>query len=156
MATEMYNDNNPKYIYNRHTSYENTVLQEHAAIVSGLRDTGVTSVLIETQARLFIGMCIKGDYQKFIKTNYETYYKDEYAATVGDTVKREQIAHVRTWTRLINDALDMFIKKYKVDGSLAKIAVLDYETMDGRPIVEAEQVIQSEQVVDFTKDDKGL
>jgi hypothetical protein len=169
MAIELYGDNNPSYVYNRHTNYENIVLSEHANIVSGFRETNITQANMEMQARLFIGVCLKSNTENFIKTKFEDYYKeaikDEGLAKITDKQAREHMATVRTWTRLINEALDIFIKKYKVDGSKAKIAVLDIETMDGRPIVECDEFgkpivggnpIEDDPIVDFTSDEKGL
>jgi hypothetical protein len=169
MAVEYYTDNNPAYVYNRHTNYENVVLQEHANIVSGFRETNITQASMEMQARLFIGVCLKSETEKFIKDRFNGYYKaelnDEGIQKLTDGKAREHMATVRTWTYLINEALDIFIKKYKVDGSKAKIAVLDYETMDGRPIVECDDfgkpIIDPSQndddpIVDFTEDETGL
>ncbi len=152
MTTELYKDNVPAYVYNYHTTYENTVLQEHANIVNGFKDTGVSEALVEAQARLFIGACLKNDTENFIKDRFEKYFKEEFGKIINITDKKEKehTANVRVWIHLVNDAFDVFIKKYKVDGSRAKIAVLDNETMDGKPIVEAEQI------VDFTTDNHGL
>jgi hypothetical protein len=71
MSTELYTDKVPQYVHNKHTTYENTVLQEHASIVSGLKDVGTSEAMIESQGTLLIGMCLKGKSLEFINTRYE-------------------------------------------------------------------------------------
>lgn len=138
MTTELINDKIPAYVLNKHTTYENTVLSEHAAIVSGLKDTATDETLIESQGQLFIGLCMKGEAADFIKNNYNAYYAEENSKITSSNGNRKNVANTRTWLRLINEAMDFFLNKYRVDGSKAKIAVLDSITSDGKPIVDVE------------------
>jgi len=135
MSVELLNDKVPMYIHNKHTTYENTVLQEHASIVTNLRDTGTSEALIESQGRLLIGLCLKEKTQEFIRQRFDDYYKEELELLKynnGTAVEKQNAAVHRVWLRLINDAMDVFINKYKVDGSRAKIAVIDDVMPDGR------------------------
>lgn len=138
MATEFITDKNPQYIHNTHTTYENTVLQEHSAIVSGLRDTNTNKSMVEVQGRLLIGMCKKEETEDFINRRFNAYYKEEFnkTATSETTPDRHATAVNRTWLRLITEAMSTWIPKYKVDGCKAKIAVIDDVLADGRKIID--------------------
>jgi hypothetical protein len=138
MATEFLTDKNPQYIHNPHTTYENTVLQEHSAIVSGLRDTNTDKSMVEVQGRLLIGMCKKEETEDFINRRYNAYFKYELEKTSDgiSTPDRKAIAINRTWLRLITEAMSSWIPKYKVDGCKAKIAVIDDILPDGRRIID--------------------
>lgn len=144
---EVIRDRIPAYVYNKHTTYENTVLQEHASIVSSLRDTETPEALIEAQGRLFLGICMPGGADKFIEDNYQQYYDYEYKllGNINNIATRANMATNRAWLRLINDAFNKFIKKYRVDGSKAKMAVMDNITSDGQKIEDIDDVD-----VDFT------
>jgi hypothetical protein len=143
---EVFNGKLPEYVHNPRVNYENVVLQEHASIISGLRDTALPQVYIETQARLFIGICLKDRAHQFIEDRVDKYSDEEgekisgivFGDDYGNTVR------VRTWVRLLNEALAEFIKRYKVDGSRAGIAVINTQTPVGT-IVEA-----TEDIVDFS------
>lgn len=143
MTIEYITDKNPQYIYNKHTTYENTVLQEHASIVSGLKDVAAVEALIEAQGRLFIGLCMKDKTITFIENNLTNYYNNEYnklASTQLKDSEKKSNAYNRAWLRLINEAAAFFINKYKVDGSKAKIAIVDDVTTDGRKIKDADDL----------------
>jgi hypothetical protein len=143
MTTEFLTDKIPPYIHNKHTTYENTVLQEHSSIVSGLQDTSTNKTLIEAQGRLLIGLCLKDKAHEFIDKKYNEYYEDEYAKVPGSETTPDRIAISinRTWLRLITEAISTWIAKYKVDGSKAKIAIVDDVLPDGRRILEPDELI---------------
>jgi hypothetical protein len=146
MATEYIADKVPLYVHNKHTSYENTVLQEHSSIVSGLKDTATNETLIESQGSLFIGLCMKGNATKFVQEHYEKYYLEEYNKIgTSNNIDRKSVANTRTWLRIINEAMDFFLNKYRVDGSKAKMAVMDDITADGHVIKDVDDI-----PVDFT------
>jgi hypothetical protein len=142
MAIEYITDNNPQYLFNRHTTYENTVLQEHASILSGLRETSTITAQLETQGRMFIGLCMKGKSTKHIDNNFDNYYKEEISKLghISDIRDKSNLAYNRAWIRLVNEAMDHFMDKYKVDGSKAKIAIVDDVLSDGRRVVEPDEV----------------
>lgn len=139
---EYVTDKMPQYVFNKHTTYENTVLQEHASIVSALKDTGTNEALIESQARMFIGLCMKDQSIAHIEEKFPKYYNNEYEKlkNIAKDSERRNIAFTRAWIQLINDAVNFFINKYKVDGSKAKIAIVDDLTSDGRRIIEPDDV----------------
>jgi hypothetical protein len=154
MTVELCTDKVPTYVHNKHTTYENTVLQEHASIVTKLADTNTTDTLIESQGRLLIGMCMKGKAQNFIDTHYQEYLDKEFEAlskSTTTTVNKENAAVTRTWIRLINEAMDYFISRYKVDGSKAKVAVVDDEMPDGRILADPKDL-----PVELTDDEDGI
>lgn len=154
MAVELLTDKVPAYVHNKHTTYENTVLQEHASIVAKLADTNLTDTLIESQGRLLIGMCLKGKTQKFIDDNFQNYLDKEIEAlsrTPTTTVNKGNAAVTRAWIRLINEAMDTFISRYKVDGSKAKVAVIDEVMSDGRVLVDPGDL-----PVELTDDEDGI
>jgi hypothetical protein len=154
MTTEYYTDNVPQYVLNKHTTYENTVFNEHTALLSDIKTNDISQTIIESRGRLLIGMCMKDKTDSFIEGKYKKYYDKEevdVASMPGNDDDRRNAAHARTWIRLINEAMTYFIKKYKADGSRAKIAVIDNITFDGKFIEESD-----EPIVDFTEDDKGL
>jgi hypothetical protein len=125
-------------VYNKHTTYENTVLQEHASIVSSLKDTSAVEALIESAGRLFIGLCMKDKADTFIDDNYQKLYDAEYNKNTdaeNDTIRNNNACN-RAWLRLINMATTYNLNKYKADGSKAKLAVLDDITNDGHSIVD--------------------
>lgn len=138
MVTEYVTDKNPLFLHNTHTTYENVVLQEHSAIVSGLRDTNTNKSMVEVQGRLLIGMCKKEETEDFINRRFNAYFKYEFNKTSDSetTPDRTAIAINRTWLRLITEAMSAWIPKYKVDGCKAKIAVIDDTLPDGRRIVD--------------------
>jgi hypothetical protein len=140
MTTEFITDKNPQYLHNTHTTYENTVLQEHSAIVSGLRDTNTDKSMVEVQGRLLIGMCKKEETEDFINRRFNAYYRFEFDKTSESetTPDRKAIAINRTWLRLITEAMSTWIPKYKVDGCKAKIAVIDDVLPDGRRIIDVD------------------
>jgi uncharacterized radical SAM superfamily Fe-S cluster-containing enzyme len=70
------------------------------------------------------------------------------SATTAD--KRKTAVH-RIWLRLINEAMDTFINKYKVDGSKAKVAVIDEEMPDGRILADPKDL-----PVELTDDEDGI
>lgn len=154
MAAELYSDKVPEYVHNKHTTYENTVLQEHAAIVSNLKDISTIDGLVESQGRLLIGMCLKNKTQDFINDHYKDYLKEETDhlsdSSLTDSQKNNAAVH-RVWLRLITDAMNVFISKYKVDGSKAKIAVIDDEMPDGRVLVDPKDL-----PVELTDDEDGI
>jgi hypothetical protein len=41
------NDNSPKYVYNKHTTYENTMLNIYYSIITNLRNTDTVDALLE-------------------------------------------------------------------------------------------------------------
>ena len=154
MASEYYTDNVPQYVLNKHTTYENTVFNEHTSLLSDIKTNDISQTIIESRGRLLIGMCMKEKTEDFINKRYDEYYKKESDALAnkpGNDDDKINAAHARTWIRLINEAMTYFIKKYKADGSRAKIAVIDNIMFDGRFIDESDEVI-----VGFTEDDKGL
>lgn len=144
MTTEMLTDKVPTYVHNKHTTYENTVLQEHSSIVSGLQDTGTDKSLIEAQGRLLIGLCLKDKANDFLNERYQVYYDEEYKkiSSAETTPDRKAIAINRTLLRLITDAMSIWIAKYKVDGSKAKIAIIDDILPDGRRILEPDELLK--------------
>jgi hypothetical protein len=149
---EQINDRVPEYIHNKHTTYENTVLQMLAGMHNGFRDTAMTSVQIETQARIFVAACLGAGGHKFIDDRF-----DKYTGEEGDKIKAtvfgddfSKTVHVRAWTRIIEDAFDHFCKKYKVTGSRAKISIIDDTLPDGRHIIEADQAVE------FTDDEDEI
>jgi len=148
MATEYCNDNKPAYMHNKNTSYENTVLQEHYSIVTGLRETATYEALLENTGTLYIGLALKHISYDFIKSRYSKYLKEEMEniTDASNVTAKRGTAINRTWERIINEATAIWMDRYKVDGSKAKIAVLDIETFDGRPIVEVEE----EPIVQFS------
>jgi hypothetical protein len=154
MSTELVKDNIPNYIHNKHTTYENTVLQEHAALVSALRDTATLEALIEAQGRLFIGFCKLDAADKFIAEHYDEYYKNEFTKINANIQpgEKNRIATNRTWLRLINEAVTDFVIKYRVSGSKAKLAIIDDDIPDQptKRVVDAEE-LKTE--VQFTDDD---
>ena len=141
-AIEYINDKQPMFIYNKHTTYENTVLQEHSAMVSGLKDKSSLDALIESQGRLFIGACMKEKATDYIKDHYQTYIDAELLIipTTADDSEKASLATNNAWTRMINEAFDYFLTKYKVDGSKAKMAILDDILPDGRVLMDIEDV----------------
>jgi hypothetical protein len=141
MATEYISDKNPQYIFNKHTTYENTILQEHSSIISGLRDTDTVDATLELQARLFIGACLKEKAPKFLKEKYDPYKKEEFESQPNvNTTERTNNAINRTYVRLVNEAFTIFLNDHRADHSKAKLAVLDNITTDGRKIVEPDEV----------------
>jgi hypothetical protein len=141
MSNEVLNGKQPEYVHNKHTNYENTVLQEHANIVSGLRDTSAVDTYIEIQARLFVGICMKEKTDDFINARKKKYYQEELVINEDyDRLTQERIAAVRSWTRIVNDAFAAFINRYKVDGSKSGIAVIDTE-IPGGTIIEVEDPV---------------
>jgi hypothetical protein len=142
MAIEYITDNNPQYLFNRHTTYENTVLQEHASILGGLRETATVTAQLETQGRMFIGLCMKGKSTKHIDDNFDNYYNDEFNKLdkISKINDRSNLAYNRAWIRLVNEAMDYFMDRYKVDGSKAKIAIVDDVLSDGRRAVEPDEI----------------
>jgi hypothetical protein len=148
MTIQYISDKVPQYIHNKYTNYENTVLQEHSNIVGSLKDTTALETLVESQARLYIGLCKRDKSQKFIEDNFQGYYNSEIEklktqlnGNIGLTEKeKKDMATNRTWLRLINEAVSEFINRYKVDGSKAKIAVIDDLLPDGRKIMEVEDI----------------
>jgi hypothetical protein len=144
MATEYVSDKNPQYIFNKHTTYENTILQEHASIISGLRDTDTVDATLELQARLFVGACLKEKGDKILK-NYNKYKEDEYnLQNSGSVLERTNNAINRTWVRLVNEAFTEFLNNHRADHSKAKLAVLDNITTDNRPIIDADEAPEIE------------
>jgi hypothetical protein len=177
MVTEFISDKIPAYIHNKHTNYENTVLSEHSSMVGALKDTATFEALIEAQGRLFIGMCMPGKADAFINDKYDSYYATEVSKLTSNPVvsERKQMANTRTWLKLINEAADYYIKKYKIDGSVAKIAVIDNVLPDGRLLMDCEDVPQPvkdyfktlditkkspgpliDEAVEFTEDEDGI
>lgn len=141
MATEYISDKNPQYIFNKHTTYENTILQEHSSIISGLRDTDTVDATLELQARLFIGACLKEKAPKFLKEKYDPYKKEEFDSQPNVSItERTNNAINRTYVRLVNEAFTIFLNDHRADHSKAKLAVLDNITTDGRKIVEPDEV----------------
>lgn len=178
MSIQYISDKVPNHIYNSHTTYENTVLQEHSGIVSGLKDTGTSEAMIENQGRLFIGLCLIDNADKFIEDNYQTIYDKEIEkAAASTTADKKTIAVTRTWIKLMNMASSECINKYKIAGSKAKIAVIDdvlptggvlLESNDPRVAILAELEKQAvellknvktpkplEPVVEFTENETG-
>jgi hypothetical protein len=152
MATELISDKTPMYVHNRHTTYENTVLQEHSSIVSGLKNTATSDAQTENQCRLFIGFCMKNKGKQLIADKWDVYFKDEMGKINPGlpALQKHDLASTRTWLNLVNDAMDYYMNKYKVDGSRAKIAVLDDITTDGRRIVDVSEVAEPQ----FTEDEE--
>jgi hypothetical protein len=147
-------DQKPLYIPNHYANYENTILQEHTAMVSGLRDTSAVEALIEAQGTLFIGLCKKDDTITYIDGNFDKYYKDELAKITDPRLtdeERSKNAYNRTWLRLIVESMSHAINKYKLDGSKAKIAYLDNIVPFSYVVIDVEDV-----PVEFTSDEKGL
>jgi len=154
VTVELLTDKVPAFVHNKHTTYENTVLQEHASIVAKLADTNLTETLIESQGRLLIGMCMKGKTQDFIDNHFQDYLDkeiDTLSRSTSTTVNKENAAVTRTWIRLINEAMDHFISRYKVDGSKAKIAVIDDVMPDGRVLADPRDL-----PVELTDDEDGI
>jgi hypothetical protein len=139
MASEiqLIKDNVPQYIHNKHTTYENTMLNVFSSIVGSLKDTDTSDVLLENQGRLFIGGLLKDKAEKFISDNYQNYY-DEIFKTIKARTSDDQkrITNTRVWERLITDAFGKFIKDHHVDHTKAKIAAIDRFTPDGKELVE--------------------
>jgi hypothetical protein len=142
MSTEFVTDNHPPYVLNKHTTYENTVLQEHSSIVSGLRETSAVEALVEAQGRMYIGLCMKDKADKFIAKHQDAYYTEEYnkLPNTMNTGDRRSNAYNRAWWRLINEATSYFLSKYKADGSRRAFAAIDDITSDGRYIIDIRDI----------------
>jgi hypothetical protein len=149
---ELIRDKTPEYVYNKHTTYENTILQEHAGIVNSLKDISAGKAMIEPSALLFIGLCMKDKADKFVDDNYKKIYDKEYndAANIKNDTERHNYACNRAWLRLMNMATTYNLNKYKTDGSKAKLAILDNVTSDGRLIVDADDLDLDK--VDFSEE----
>lgn len=129
----------PDAMHNKAVSYEETVLGEHKSIINGVRDTALPQVYLETQARLFVGICLPGHAEQFIETRYSKYYSELAMELSGGQLTGNEFSNtvrVRAWTRIINEAVSDFILRYKIAGSKVKIAVLDDWTPEGKKIIE--------------------
>jgi hypothetical protein len=146
MASEIQNpllirDNVPGYIHNKHTTYENTMLNVFTAIVGSLKDTPSADALLADQGRLFIGGLMKHESERFIKEKYQSYYDEIYPTIKANTTdNQKRIATVQTWERLINEAFAKFINDHHVDHTKAKIAVLDIDPEKGKQFTEISDV----------------
>lgn len=133
----MIKDNVPAYIHNKHTTYENTMLNVFAAIVGSLKDTPSADALLADQGRLFIGGLLKHESEQFIKSKFDTYYAEIYPTIkANSTDNQKRIATVQTWERLINEAFAKFINDHHVDHTRAKLAVLDIDPANGKQFTE--------------------
>jgi hypothetical protein len=143
MATEIITDRTPSYIHNKHTIYENTVLQEHSAITRDCEGKTIANTVLEVRARLFIGICLTNKAEKFIEDNWQEIYDKEYRnleKTNYNKEERERAAIAGMWTELMNRATTYFVKRYKVDGTKAKIVAIDRHLPNGEELIDITDV----------------